>query len=150
MHPRPPLVIRREKDGENMAFSTHDYRSGPVPEPVHRVPARRHAALALAPARQRSIGLTVDPATRQATVRGHAVALTDQEFDLLRVLVAGGGFVWSRELLIESAWRHDSYVTAATVDAVIASIRCKIERDVHAPQFILGAGDSGYRFADVE
>ena len=78
------------------------------------------------------------------------MALTDQEFELLRVLVAGDGFVWSREMLIERAWRHDSYVTAATVDAVVASIRRKIERDDHAPQFILGAGDAGYRFADVE
>ena len=104
----------------------------------------------MAPALRRSIGLALDTSTRQATVRGHAVALTDQEFELLRVLVGGGGFVWSREMLIESAWRHDSYVTAATVDAVVASIRRKIEHDVHTPQFILSAGDSGYRFADVK
>jgi DNA-binding response OmpR family regulator len=104
----------------------------------------------VSPALRRSIGLSLDTSTRQATVRGHAVALTDQEFELLRVLVAGGGFVWSREMLIEGAWRHDAYVTAATVDAVVASIRRKIERDALAPQFILSAGDSGYRFADVE
>ena len=66
------------------------------------------------------------------------------------MLVTGGGFVWSRKMLMEGAWRHDSYVTAATVDAVVASIRRKIERDADAPQFILSAGDAGYRFADVE
>jgi DNA-binding response OmpR family regulator len=104
----------------------------------------------MSPAQRRSTGLILDTSTRQATVRGHAVALTDQEFELLRVLVNGGGFVWSREMLIESAWRHDSYVTAATVDAVVASLRRKIERDVDAPQFILAAGAAGYRFVDVE
>jgi DNA-binding response OmpR family regulator len=104
----------------------------------------------MSPAQRRSIGLILDTSSRQATVGGHAVALTDQEFELLRVLVAGGGFVWSRETLIERAWRHDSYVTAATVDVVVASIRRKIERDVHAPRFILSAGDAGYRFSDVE
>ena len=78
------------------------------------------------------------------------MALTNQEFELLRVLVAGGGLVWTRERLIERAWRHDPYVTAATVDAVVASIRRKIERDVHAPRCILSAGDAGYTFADVE
>ena len=97
-----------------------------------------------------SIGLILDPSTRQAMVRGDAVALTRQEFELLLVLMAGGGFVWSREKLMEGAWRHDAYVTAATVDAVVASIRRKIERDVLAPQFILSAGEAGYRFADVE
>jgi DNA-binding response OmpR family regulator len=133
-----------------MAFSIHDYRGGAVSDRVHRVTARRHAPVEMPPYQRRSIGLSLDPASRQVTVGGHGVALTDQEFELLRVLVAGGGFVWSRELLIELAWRHDSYVTAATVDAVVASIRRKIERDVDAPRFILSAGDAGYRFADVE
>ena len=83
-------------------------------------------------------------------MHGDAVALTGQEFELLRVLVHGADFVWSRERLIEGAWRHDSYVTTATVDAVVDSIRRKIERDALAPQFIVGAGEAGYRFADVE
>ena len=133
-----------------MAFSTHDYRSAAVPDPVHRVTTRRHATLVKPPAERRSTGLILDPSTRQAVVHGDAVALTGQEFELLRVLVAGADFVWSRERLIEGAWRHDAYVTAATVDAVVDSIRRKIERDALAPQFIVGAGEAGYRFADVE
>ena len=101
-------------------------------------------------AARRSTGLAIDTEAREATVRGHAVALTNQEFDLLRVLVSGRRLVWSREMLIESAWKHDSYVTVATVDAVVEALRCKIERDARDPQFILGARDAGYRFADVE
>ena len=102
------------------------------------------------PAARRSTGVTIDTATCEATVRGHAVALTHQEFDLLRVLVSGLGRVWSREHLIQSAWTHDSYVTVATVDAVVGALRRKIERAPHDPEFILGASDSGYRFVDVE
>jgi two-component system torCAD operon response regulator TorR len=102
------------------------------------------------PAAQRSTGVTIDTATREATVRGHAVALTDQEFDLLRVLVSGRNIVWSRERLMESAWKHDSYVTAATVDAVVAALRGKIERNPREPEFILGASGAGYRFVDPE
>jgi len=104
----------------------------------------------MAPATQRSTGVTIDTATREATVRGHAVALTDQEFDLLRVLVSGRDIVWSRERLMESAWKHDSYVTAATVDAVVAALRRKIERDAHDPEIVRGASDAGYWFVDVE
>jgi DNA-binding response OmpR family regulator len=102
------------------------------------------------PAARRSTGVTIDTTTCEATVRGHAVALTHQEFALLRVLVSGLGEVWSREHLIKSAWTHDSYVTVATVDAVVAALRRKIERNAHDPEFILDASDGGYRFADVE
>lgn len=83
-------------------------------------------------------------------VRGHAVALTNQECELLRVLVSGDDLMWSREMLIERAWKHDPYVTVATVDVVVAALRRKLERDAREPRFILGSGDAGYRFADVE
>jgi DNA-binding response OmpR family regulator len=133
-----------------MAFATHDYRSGSVLDWVHPVAPTRQAEVVMPPAARRSTGLTIDTGTREAAVRGHAVALTNQEFDLLQVMVSGRGIVWSRERLIERAWKHDSYVTVATVDVVIAALRRKIERDEHDPQFILSAGDSSYRFADVE
>lgn len=103
----------------------------------------------MAPAAPRSTGVTIDTATGEATVRGHAVALTHQEFDLLRVLVSDRGILSSRERLIERAWKHDSYVTVATVDAVVAALRRKIERNAHDPEFILGASDAGYGFVDV-
>jgi DNA-binding response OmpR family regulator len=70
--------------------------------------------------RQRSIGLTIDR-RRARPVRGHAVALTDQEFDLLACWWPAAT-VRSRELLIEGAG-GTIRVTAATVDAVIDSIR---------------------------
>ena len=104
----------------------------------------------MAPATMRSTGLTIDAAAREATVRGHAIALTNQEFELLLVLATGRGIVWSREMLIESAWRHDSYVTVATVDAVVAALRRRIERDAHNPKFLLGDADSGYWLVDVD
>ena len=97
----------------------------------------------------RSIGVAIDAVTRQAIVRGHAVALTNQEFDLLRALVSDGS-VWSRERLIERAWQHDAYATVATVDVVVAALRRKIERDAHAPEVILGAGAAGYRIVEME
>jgi DNA-binding response OmpR family regulator len=118
-----------------------------------RVLPRTHAVatggqrpeLVAAPAR-RSTGVRIDVATGQATVRGHAVALTQQEFELLRVLVTGGGDVWTREMLLECAWRHDPYVTVRTIDAVIAALRGKIERDPREPAFIRSIGDSSYTF----
>jgi two-component system torCAD operon response regulator TorR len=99
---------------------------------------------------RRSIGVTIDATTREATVRGHAVALTNQELDLLVVLTSAAGLTWTRELLMETAWRDDSYVTVATVDVVVAALRRKIERDPRDPRFVLGGAELGYRFVDVE
>ena len=135
-----------------MACESHQGRGASVTDWVHPVAIRRQtsAVAVMPPAARRSTGVTIDTTTREARVRGHAVALTQQEFDLLRVLVSGLGRVWSREHLIQSAWTHDSYVTVATVDAVVGALRRKIERAPHDPEFILGASDSGYRFVDVE
>jgi DNA-binding response OmpR family regulator len=131
-------------------FVTYDCRSGPVPNWVHPVAIGRHSLGVMPAAAQRSIGIIIDAATREATVRGHQVALTNQEFELLRVLVSSAGTVWSRERLIESAWKHDSYVTVGTVDVVVAALRRKIERDAHDPEVILGAATAGYKIRETE
>ena len=103
----------------------------------------------MAPAARRSTGLTIDARAREATVRGHAVALTNQEFDLLQVLASDSG-PSTREQLLERAWKDDPYVTVATVDVVVSSIRRKIERDAQAPQLIVGGRDSSYRLVDAD
>ena len=80
-----------------------------------------------------SSDVVIDQATRAATVRGEAVELTRQEFDLLLQLAARPGRVFSRAALVESVWKDDAYVTERTVDTVISRLRRKIERDPHDP-----------------
>ena len=106
--------------------------------------------LALPLVTERSTGIVIDAGAREARVRGHAVALTNQEFDLLSVLVTGRDLVWSREMLIETAWKDDPYVTVRTVDAVVASLRRKIEHDARYPTLLRSIGSAGYRIADSE
>ena len=104
----------------------------------------------MAKAMRRSTGVIIDEGAREARVRGHAVALTRQEFDLLFLLVTNRDIVWRRDLLLSAAWRDDPYVTVRTVDVVIAALRRKIERDANAPELIVSAGDSGYMFIDAD
>ena len=132
-----------------MAFATREYRAGSVPDRVQSVPTKRQAEEVMAIAARRSMGVVVDPQTREAKVRGHAVALTHQEFDLLRLLVTNRDIVWSRAMLLDAAWKDDPYVTVKTVDVVVAAVRRKIELDPANPQLILGTAHSGYWLSET-
>jgi DNA-binding response OmpR family regulator len=90
--------------------------------------------------------VVLDLERRETLVRGSAVALTKQEFDLLSVLAARPGILFSRTALLK-AWSGDTYVTERTVDTVVTCLRRKIERDPQDPEVILTA-PGGYTFAD--
>jgi DNA-binding response OmpR family regulator len=98
----------------------------------------------------RSRDVTLDIERRQATVRGEPVELTKQEFDLLYLLAARPGIVFSRTALLSKVWSGDTYVTERTIDTVISRLRRKIERDAQAPELILTAWGVGYKFVDVD
>ena len=98
----------------------------------------------------RARDLTLDPSKRQAIVRGDAIELTKQEFDLLYLLAARPGVVFSRAVLLSHAWGGETYVTERTVDTVISRLRHKVERDPQDPELLLTAWGVGYKFADVD
>ena len=92
----------------------------------------------------RDIALDLDK--RHAIVRGERVELTKQEFDLLHLLAARPGIVFSREALLAKVWGGDTYVTDRTVDTVVSRLRRKVERDAQDPELILTAWGVGYKF----
>jgi DNA-binding response OmpR family regulator len=102
------------------------------------------------PRQLRSRDLFIDTERRIASVRGESVELTKQEFDLLHLLAAHAGIVFSREALLARVWGGDTYVTERTVDTVVSRLRRKIERDAQDPELILTAWGVGYKFVDVE
>ena len=107
-----------------------------------------HASVS--PSGVRSRDLTLDAERREATVRGTAVKLTKQEFDLLYLLAARRGIVFSRAALLARVWSGDSVVTERTVDTVVSRLRRKVERDPQDPRLILTAWGVGYKFVDAE
>jgi DNA-binding response OmpR family regulator len=94
--------------------------------------------------------LTIDAERRQTFVRGEAVGLTKQEFDVLYQLAIRPGVVFSRTALLQSVWRDDGEVTNRTVDTVISRLRRKIERNPQDPELLLTQWGVGYKFADAE
>ena len=94
-------------------------------------------------------GLVLDPAQRHVNVRGAAVDLTGQEFDLLYTLASRPGIVFSRAGLVSRAWPDDRQVSGRTVDTMVSRLRRKLERDAARPELILTAWGIGYKFAGL-
>jgi len=65
-------------------------------------------------------GVTLDPATRQATVDGQAVELTTFEFDILEILMRAAGQVLSRDDLMENLYNRQATPFDRSIDMHIS------------------------------
>ena len=152
------LTARREESDKVLGLETgaDDYLTKPfgVRELVARVRALlRRRQRTDAPAGHRTPiaagALTVDPSRRQARIDEREIELTVHEFDLLYLLAANRGIVFSREALMQRVWGDETHITERSVDTLVKRVRRKIESDPANPQFILTVWGTGYKFADV-
>ncbi len=93
--------------------------------------------------------LRLDPGERRVWKDGEPIELTGIEFDILYALARRPEHVFTREKLIEHAWKGDSFCVPKAVDVHIGHIRKKIEDDPIHPTFIGTVRGTGYRFEDV-
>ena len=70
--------------------------------------------------------LQIDPEARKVAVDGEPIHLTPTEFDLLRVLAARPGAVYSREQLLADVWGWRDGSGQRTVDSHIRGLRRKL------------------------
>lgn len=70
--------------------------------------------------------LTVDPGARSAAFQGKTVALTALEFDILRTLLARPAFVFTREMILDTAYAGNIHVADRTIDSHVRNIRAKL------------------------
>ena len=91
----------------------------------------------------------LDRPRRQAHLDSRAIELTPHEFDVLYLLAAHPGIVFTREMLLERVWKNDTHVTERSVDTLIKRLRQKIEVDTGDPQLILTVWGTGYKFNDA-
>jgi two-component system OmpR family response regulator/two-component system alkaline phosphatase synthesis response regulator PhoP len=150
------LTARRDEVDKVLGLDSgaDDYLTKPfgVRELVARVRAllrrRRTATGEHAPA-VRAGDLSVEPARRQARLGDRDIELTAHEFELLYVLAANRGIVFSREALVQRVWGEDTHITVRSVDTLVKRLRRKLETDAADPKFILTVWGSGYKFADA-
>jgi two-component system response regulator QseB len=89
--------------------------------------------------------LTLDPARRLVTFRGHAVELSAREFAVLEALMREPGAVLSREKLEDAIYGWGEEIASNTIEVHLHHLRRKLE-----PQLIRNVRGVGYRLALIE
>jgi DNA-binding response OmpR family regulator len=89
--------------------------------------------------------LEVDRASRTVWVRGEEVRLTFSEFEIIALMAASPGRVFSRDQLLERIWGDSEYRDPRTVDVHVRHLREKIEREPSEPELLLTVRGVGYQ-----
>jgi DNA-binding response OmpR family regulator len=92
--------------------------------------------------------LTVDVERHVVEARGEEVQLTYVEFELLRIMAAQPGRVYSRRQLLEELWGSADYRDPRTIDVHVRHLREKLEAEPREPEYIQTVRGVGYRFRD--
>jgi DNA-binding response OmpR family regulator len=90
--------------------------------------------------------VSVNKSTHEVWVQERPVNLTPSEFDLLTILMAAPGRVFSRLDLLEKLQGTAFEGVARTIDIHIRNLRLKIEADPSHPVYIETVFGVGYRF----
>ncbi|BCW79515.1 MULTISPECIES: response regulator transcription factor [unclassified Arthrobacter] len=99
-------------------------------------------------------GLLLNHRTRTVEVKGEPLGLTRSEFDLLHVLLKGGGAVCTRADLVRAVrgdfYERDTYISEADERAVevhVGNLRRKLKEDQLSPRWLQTVRGVGYRLA---
>ena len=91
--------------------------------------------------------LTIDPATRTATLDDRDLGLTRKEFDLLARLARDAGRVVSREDLMSDVWDENWFGSTKTLDVHIGFLRRKLGDDAADPRYLRTVRGIGFLLA---
>jgi len=91
--------------------------------------------------------LVINPANYEVSLKGRRVHLRFKEYELLLLLAANPGRVFSRESLLKLVWSYDYYGGTRTVDVHVRRLRSKLQDSDHS--VIETVWNVGYRFRDT-
>lgn len=78
--------------------------------------------------------------------QGHVIAMTPQEFKMLRFFLNNEERVVSRNELLNEVWGYHNYPTTRTVDTHMLRLRQKLEKDPGDPIHFRTVHGTGYKF----
>ena len=144
-----PVIFCTAKDSEDdtvagLNLGADDYIAKPFS--VREVLARVRSVLrrtAEVPAEQETVafeGLGMDLRRKVCTLDGKELALTKKEFEILALLLAHRGVIFSREEILRRIWSDEVIVLDRTVDVNITRMRKKIKDYAHHIVTRLGYG----------
>ena len=88
----------------------------------------------------------IDLLKYEVLVRGAAVNLTPNEFNILKILLFNQKRVFTREEIINKTLGYDFDGFDRVIDTHIKNLRQKIEEDPKKPRYILTVHGIGYKF----
>ncbi len=146
-----PILMLTARDDDidkivGLEMGADDYLTKPFNprELVARVRAilrRSSPSISAAPGKIRQLGdLTLDPASREALVRGERLNLRAKEFDLLLTLMDHVNIVLSRDQLLDLVWGYEFYGQTRTVDVHVAHLREKLGASSAQIETVWGMG----------
>ena len=154
LDPELPLVILSGRTGEHdrirgLDRGADDY----VPKPFSYGELRLRIAAVLRRGREgrrrgrvRVGELEIDPAGREARLRGRRVELSSKEFALLLALAAEPTRVFTKEQLLRDVWGFRALGTTRTLDSHACRLRQKLGRE--GDRFVINVWGVGYRLVD--
>ena len=93
-----------------------------------------------------SVGpICLDDGAKQVTVDGEPVSLTPIEYNILRLLLAHPGQVYSTTQIYEAVWNDPAYGSENTVAVHIRHLREKIEINPAEPRYLKVVWGLGYK-----
>ncbi|MBP7864662.1 MAG: response regulator [Acidobacteria bacterium] len=148
-----PIIVLSVRESEDQKIGALDagavdYVTKPfgTGELLARVRAAlRRASPAAAEPVFRSGDLEVDLADRRVRVGGIAVALTPNEFDLLRLFVLHAGKVFTHRQVLVKVWGPGYAEDRHLLRVNVSNLRRKIEADASRPRHLVTEPGVGYR-----
>jgi two-component system, OmpR family, response regulator len=90
--------------------------------------------------------LRLDFDTYEAFLAGKPLGLSPRAFELLKFFVRHPNRVYDRLQLLHLVWGPRMQVDVRTVDALVHTLRNRLERDDDHPEVILTVRGRGYKF----
>src|SRR5882724_11533044 len=160
-HGRSPVLMLTAKGDEfdrvlGLELGADDYLSKPFSprELVARIGAilrrsgwQSEASNSLRPPVIRSGDLELDPSARSASKSGQGLRLTSAEFDILQLLIASPGHVFTREKLVEEVLGRRFSPFDRSIDLHISHLRRKLGTQSDGSDRIRSVRGVGYLYA---
>ena len=115
---------------------------------------RRYDRLGAKPAERSGVitigGIVLDDGSKTVTVDGEEASLTPIEYDILKLLMAHPGRVYSTRVIYETVWQENPYGSEKAVAVHIRHLREKIEINPSEPRYIKVVWGRGYKMEVVK
>ena len=88
----------------------------------------------------------VNTINREISIDGQMLSLTNMEFELLELLLANPGTLFSRDDILKHLRGIEAKIFSRSIDILISRLRQKIEANPKEPKFIKTIWGKGYMF----